>query len=144
MKAGIHMFIFLVLGCLAGCGNDLFDNTDFGSMPPGAYRYLGFDSKDQLVVKGWLRFDSLNPESFEGDWHLEPVGDPQNIGPQAGDGRLVGRIVDGITQVDLNPEFRDNNVTLSGALQNDSYRGRWTWSGFAGPISQGRFEAKRD
>jgi hypothetical protein len=76
--------------------------------------------------------------------HLEAVGNPQNIGPQTGDARFHRRIENDLVPVDLNPEFRDNNVTPSGTLRGKSFNGEWSFSGFAGPVNHGRFEARQN
>ena len=64
------------------------------------------------------------------------------VGPQVGHGTLSGRqIADGGVQLDLNPFYADNNVFLSATVGVTGLSGVWSWSGFAGPIANGRFQA---
>jgi hypothetical protein len=71
------------------------------------------------------------------------VGNPQDIGPQTGDGTLVGGFHNGKLWVELNPQFRDNNLQLTGTLVGNRYSGEWAWISFVGITSTGTFEAVR-
>jgi len=121
----------------AGCG----DATGPDAVPQGAYAYSGFDESGALVIQGWLTLDTHDPARVTGAWHLEPVGNVANLGPQTGDGRLAGQANGNVVVVDLNPGFADNNVVLDGRLGDGTYDGRWTYSGLAGPINSGTFTA---
>lgn len=134
-------FLAVAVAALAASGCD--DMTGPGPIPTGGYAYTGLDSNGAVVVTGWLTLDLGDPARVTGEWRLEPVGNPQNIGPQTGEGRLQGAMADGRLQVDLNPGSADNNVLLDGALTGNAFRGRWMYSGFAGVLNEGTFEALR-
>jgi hypothetical protein len=138
---GLAPLLAVALAALAASGCD--DMTGPGPIPSGGYAYTGFDSSGVVVVTGWLTLDLRDPARVTGEWRLEPVGNPQNIGPQTGEGRLQGAMADGMLQVDLNPGSADNNVLLDGTLAGNAFRGRWMYSGFAGVLNEGSFEALR-
>lgn len=123
----------------SGCN----DMTGPGPIPSGGYAYTGLDANGVVVVTGWLTLDLRDPARVTGEWRLEPVGNPQNIGPQTGEGRLQGVMANGVLGVDLNPGSADNNVLLDGSLATNAFRGRWTYWGFAGVLNEGSFEALR-
>lgn len=43
--------------------------------------------------------------------------------------------------VNLNPQWVDNNVFLSGSFDKDRFSGTWMWSTFVGSTAEGKFEA---
>ena len=131
--------LLVALAALLGPGCD--STTGPGSIPDGGYSYTGFDVNGAVVVRGWLTLDLRDPAHVTGSWHLDPVGSPANIGPQTGDGQLVGQLADSTLGVNLNPGTADSNVFLSGDLDRNAFRGRWTYSGFVGVINRGTFEA---
>jgi len=131
----------VALAALLGPGCD--GMTGPGSIPDGGYAYTGFGSDGAVIVRGWLTLDLANPARVTGAWHLDPVGSPQNIGPQTGDGQILGQMSDGTLNVDLNPGNADNNVFLTGPVGGNAFRGRWTYSSFAGVVNEGSFEALR-
>lgn len=109
--------------------------------PLGSYRYTAYDSTGTLVVQGWLTMDLAKPDSVTGEWHFAAVGTPKNIGPQTGDGHLVGKLTDSTLWIELQPQFRDNNLGLYGIVRGDRYFGTWTWISFIGPTNAGSFVA---
>lgn len=115
--------------------------TGPGTIPDGGYDYTGFDSSEAVIVRGWLTLDVTNPAQVTGAWHLDPVGNRQNIGPQTGDGRLEGSMAGDQLSLDLNPDAADNNVFLYGSIGGGAFRGSWSYSGFAGVLNEGSFEA---
>ena len=125
----------------AGAGLACDDLSGPGSVPSGGYAYTGLDSDGRLVVTGWLTLDVSNTNEVTGAWHLQAVGNSQDLGPQTGDGRLVGRMTGADVSVNLNPNVADNNVFLFGRLDGRTFRGDWTYSGFAGTLNRGSFEA---
>jgi hypothetical protein len=112
-------------------------------MADGMYRYASYDSSRTLLVQGWFTMDLTNPDSVTGEWHFTPVGSPQGIGPQTGDGKLVGSFVDATLWIELQPEYRDNNLELAGMVLDGRYAGRWMWTSFRGLTNAGFFEATR-
>ncbi len=115
------------------------------NVPVDAFRYTGFDSTGALIVKGYLSLNFLDSANVKGEWHLAAVAkNVQNIGPQLGTGEIVGRFTeDGHLSLNLNPTMVDNNVFLSGVVEERRYTGSWSFSGFAGVLNGGRFEAWR-
>jgi hypothetical protein len=112
-------------------------------IPTGALQYTSYDSSGIPIVAGWLTMNFSDSATISGEWHFEPIDNPKNIGPQTGDGNLVGGVHNGQVWVELNPQFRDNNLQLSGTFEGNRYSGQWMWISFIGPTSQGRFEAIR-
>lgn len=118
----------------------------------GKYQYSGYDKSGRKILKGRISIISVQPhrnkheESYEikGYWRLNKIGDPKMIGPQTGTGDLVGSIDKGEIYIDLNPNMNDNNVILQGKIEGRRFHGRWRYSGFAGPIGEGTFEATRN
>ena len=106
-----------------------------------AFQYWAYDSTGVPVVTGWFTMNYPDSSTILGDWHFSPVDYPKNIGPQTGEGRLQGAHQNGQIFLDLNPQFRDNNVVLVGALDKHRFSGQWTWLTFVGVTNKGRFEA---
>jgi hypothetical protein len=105
-----------------------------------AYRYTSYDTAGTLVVRGRFTMDIVD-SSISGEWHFAAVGNAQNIGPQTGDGTLAGSIHGTTLLIELNPQYRDNNVELSGSLHENRLSGIWTWISFVGITNRGAFEA---
>jgi hypothetical protein len=111
--------------------------------PKGAFLYRGFDGAGTLVIRGWLVIIADDAELVDGEWCLERVGSPENIGPQIGLGSLRGRRDGTRLSVNLNPFFTDFNVSLDGAFNTVSYKGAWRYNTLRGTVSEGTFEAVR-
>ncbi|MEK6756645.1 MAG: hypothetical protein AABZ02_10890, partial [Bacteroidota bacterium] len=60
-----------------------------------------------------------------------------------GAGLLTGMVDGRDVSINLNPGWVDNNVVLQGTFENDRLRGRWSWITFAGPTSEGTFDATK-
>ncbi len=139
---------FLAMLCVVLCANLLFSTckspAPVDNVPVGAFRYTGFDSTGTLIVKGYLSLDFVDSANVKGEWHLASVGNPRNIGPQVGTGKLVGGFTrGGHLSLNLNPNMVDNNVFLSGVLEERHYTGTWTYSGYPGILNRGKFESWR-
>jgi hypothetical protein len=111
------------------------------SISKGALQYTSYDSSGTPLVNGWFTMNFSDSVTISGEWHFKPIGNPKNIGPQTGDGNLVGGVRNGQVWVELNPQFMDNNLRLSGTLQGNRYSGQWTWISFIGITNAGSFEA---
>jgi hypothetical protein len=74
---------------------------------------------------------------------IAPGGNPERIGGQVGTGELDGSIIKGEIIIDLNPKMNDANVYLRGTIEGRRFHGKWSFNGYAGPISEGTFEANR-
>ena len=121
-------------------------SCDQGTVPLtslGRFEYTAYDSLGNRVAQGCLRISAGDSTSLNGTWRIEAVGAPTNIGPQIGEGTLSGFVANDQLFVELNPEFRDNNVGLSGTFDGTKFEGTWTYSGFPGVINFGAFTAVR-
>ena len=136
--AAMLVFSFLAFNC-----EDAGSGPGGSATPAGAYRYQSFDSTGIPLVKGWFTLVFSDPDHCTGEWHFAAIGSRQKIGPQVGDGNLVGGTTDGSVWVELQPQFRDNNLELVGTIQDGRYRGRWIWISFVGETNSGFFDAKR-
>jgi hypothetical protein len=87
-----------------------------------------------------LHQDSVN---VSGSWEFQKIGEPQQIGPQVGRGELRGVVDAERISIDLNPDYRDNNVILNGVVSGDTISGSWMYVGFPGPINSGTFQATK-
>lgn len=125
--------IFLIVGC----------SDDDSSPSTGQYRYTAF-LDNTPAVEGTIQIDSLNPQNVTGHWEFHAVGEERNVGPQIGSGNFVGSLDGSSLTISLNPEMADNNVTLNGIFGGNSIRGQWSFSGFAGVVSQGTFMAVQE
>ena len=113
------------------------------SSPIGVYQYSGYDKAGKKVVEGLLEITSIESNRLKGTWQLKPIGNAEKIGPQVGTGTLVGELNKDTVNINLNPNMADNNVNLTGKIEGAHFHGDWSFSGFAGVISQGTFEGRR-
>jgi hypothetical protein len=111
------------------------------AFPLGEYQYTAYDESGAKVVEGRLSLTSRDGDQLKGSWELKQVGGPKRIGPQIGSGDLIGSVNGAEVNLDLNPNMNDNNVNLRGRVEGKRYTGTWSFNGFAGRISSGRFEA---
>jgi hypothetical protein len=133
---------FLVTAFFGGC-QDRGNPSGNGRVPAGSYRYEGYDSKGNSIVVGTMSFSFVDSVSIRGEWALEKNGPSDNIGPQIGAGQLTGRVDDQVVSINLNPGWVDNNVVLQGSFENERLRGKWSWITFAGPTTEGTFDATK-
>jgi hypothetical protein len=129
------MYIMILSGVLlATCSNDFF--------PERGFQYTAYDSAGVKIVKGWFTLIRQDSTTFKGTWNFRKIGEPQDIGPQVGEGMLTGHVHDGDRIIiELNPEMVDNNVTLDGSYSRNDIVGTWSWSTIAGLTNQGTFRA---
>ena len=111
------------------------------TFPLGEYQYTGYDESGAKIVEGRLSLTSRDGDQLKGSWELKQIGEPRRIGPQIGSGDLIGSVNGTEVNLDLNPNMNDNNVNLRGHVEGKRYTGTWSFNGFAGRISSGRFEA---
>jgi hypothetical protein len=115
-----------------------------GTLKDGVLHYNASLQGTPLLV-GTLRLAVHADSTVTGTWQIDWVGGADTtapVGPQVGHGTLSGRqIADGSVQLNLNPFYADNNVFLSATVTVAGLSGVWSWSGFAGPIANGRFQA---
>jgi hypothetical protein len=109
--------------------------------PSGEYTYSGFSTDGTKIVEGRLSITSIDNQKFKGDWDLKQVGKSERIGPQVGNGTLIGSLILGKININLNPNTADSNVMLTGAIEAGSLHGTWSYIGYQGVINRGTFEA---
>jgi hypothetical protein len=131
--------ILALFSILAGCNKD----NRVQSAPSRTFQYLAFDTIGSLIVNGWMTMNIQDSSHITGEWHFKKVGNPQNIGPQTGDGTLSGGFDNGQLRINLNPNYVDNNVLLQGQAQSTTYSGTWIWSGYPGLLNRGNFHEMR-
>ena len=145
MKILTTYLLVFVLGCYAlDCSGKKTGASPSKTFPLGEYQYTGYGEDGGKVVEGRLSLTALDGDRLKGTWELKQVGQPGRIGPQTGSGDLVGTVSGTEVLVDLNPNMNDNNVNLRGKVEGKRYKGTWSYSGFAGVITSGTFEASRE
>ncbi|MCH7763156.1 MAG: hypothetical protein IIB95_05365 [Candidatus Marinimicrobia bacterium] len=107
------------------------------------YQYSSFDSLGVKIVEGTFSIEYGDTISISGEWDFEKIGNPENIGPQVGEGHLIGTIENDDFFAELKPEWIDNNVHLVGIIEGNKISGNWYYSGFAGIINDGTFIAEK-
>jgi hypothetical protein len=116
-----------------------------GALKDGVLQYRASSLQGTELLAGTLRLAVHADSTVTGTWQIDWVAGADTtapVGPQVGHGTLSGRqIADGSVQLNLNPFYADNNVFLSATVTVAGLSGEWSWSGFAGPIANGRFQA---
>jgi hypothetical protein len=135
------VFTVLCLG-LAGC-EDRGVESAVPHLAPSKYSYKAYTSGGVLAVVGTVNLAKADSTTVNGTWALESVLSGVQVGPQIGAGTLVGGFTDSKCWFNLNPGWSDNNVFLAGSVEADRIVGTWTWITFAGPTTNGSFEAVR-
>lgn len=111
------------------------------------YEYIGYDTLQRQIVSGWLGIN--DPDSvgqFGGAWSIKKYNSepwPFDMGPQDGNGSLLGQIHGSELTINLNPDMADNNVILVADTSYHRLLGTWHYSTFAGEVNRGAFEAIR-
>lgn len=136
MKTGILFFLPLLVA-VTTCTQP----TD--STPSGAFAFSSYDSTGAPVSSGWFSMKFSDSVTISGEWHFNPQDNPQDVGPQIGQGTLAGLVQGDQVFINLNPDYADNNVSLSGTMTENRISGIWMWTTFTGPTNQGTFEAER-
>lgn len=130
--------LFLILVLPVGSCEQIVDPAPFL-----AFHYTSYDSTGIKVAQGWFTMDISDPDSVTGEWHFNSVDNARSIGPQTGDGELIGGFHDALLWIELQPQYRDNNLQLQGEFTGERFTGKWMWISFAGISNSGRFEAVR-
>jgi hypothetical protein len=123
MKLNV-IIVLLFLSLIVSCEKDN-SSIGFEPGPPGSYTYQSFDTLGTLLVTGWLKFEHTDSTQIEGSWELNNVSNRNDIGPQVGNGILLGSIIDSSISMDLNPQFRDHNLYLEGIIKDSYFEGKW-------------------
>ena len=130
---------------LQTCGFFLCLNCFGADQIKTTYLYKGFDTNGNQVVEGVLNLSINATNRVQGDWNLHEVNTNKlkRLGPQTGSGKLIGQIIEGKINLDLNPGWADNNVILDGLITSTNIMGTWGYYGFAGKLRGGKFEAAK-
>jgi hypothetical protein len=140
----IRVFTISLLLCiLCSCEKDN-SSIGFEPGPPGSFSYLPYDSLGTPVVIGWLTFEMSDSLTIEGSWLLKKLINRDDLGPQFGEGELIGRIEDSSIWMELNPQFRDHNLGLIGTISDTRIDGKWYWVSFPGLTNWGTFKALKN
>ena len=77
------------------------------------YVYNALDTSGTERVRGVLFVTMEDSTRLSGFWNLEATGNGQgSIGPQVGSGTLEGFLEGAEIQINLNPDYADNNIFL--------------------------------
>jgi len=132
------MFVMALLFAFA-CSEDSPTSSSTNN-----YKYTGYDSKGNIIIFGIITIGQDTSSVVKGTWKFESIGNCDNVGPQLGAGNYIGSLDSGKTlMLNLNPDFVDNNVILTGKFENEHYTGTWSYYGFPGLINHGTFEAHK-
>ncbi len=113
---------------------------------PGEYRYVARATSGATLLVGTLELTFPDDSTVTGTWSITwaPGADTTaEVGPQVGNGTLVGTRSGTTMFLDLNPGYADHNVFLQAVAIGAGFEGEWSWSTFAGPRSRGAFAATR-
>jgi hypothetical protein len=137
----ISKLVFILLLFVVGCEKDK-STTEPENMD--IYSYSAYDTTGTKIIQGWLEISVIDSSRIEGVWHLHKTANVGKVGPQTGDGKLIGNIYDGSISINLNPDVVDNNVILRGPVLNYVTEGEWSWTTIVGVTSKGTYKAIRD
>lgn len=136
----VGMALATLLGACSSSGM-----TAPGGLKDGVLQYSASSLTGTPLLAGTLRLAVHADSTVTGTWQIDWVAGADTtapVGPQVGHGTLSGRqLADDSVQLNLNPFYADNNVFLSATVTVAGLSGVWSWSGFAGPIANGRFQA---
>ena len=150
MKIATALLLTMMLAPVLACSKSHGVEQE-KPFPVGDYQYNGYDQKGTKIVEGRVSITSVETKrigkedtvQLKGNWELKKIGDPERIGGQVGTGNLVGSIINGAVDINLNPNMSDANVYLRGTIEGRRFHGKWVFSGYTGPVTQGTFEAIR-
>jgi len=79
--------VIILLLLTVGCEKDKLVNE---TPQVDVYSYSAFDTTGTKIIQGWFEVSFIDSSRIEGDWHLHKTSDVGEIGPQTGDGKLIG------------------------------------------------------
>ncbi len=140
MKSNVILIVLFLISVFS-CERD---KSIIQPLPSNIFTYQSFDTLGYLLVSGWFAFEYVDSIKIKGSWHFNNLSNKNDIGPQIGNGQLVGSIIDSSISMDLNPPFIDRNVYLSGIIRDNFIEGKWIWATYAGVSNWGRFKATKN
>jgi hypothetical protein len=138
----ICFLLFFVFILFSGC-REVTTQVDGKEIPKGAFSYEAYDKSGNLIIFGWLNLQ-IASNIVVGDWDLNEVSDGSAPGPYHGTGKLQGSTNGNYININLNPNYMDNNIFLSGQKNGDVIDGTWTYSGYVGNVASGKFHAVKN
>ena len=142
MKKAYLLITVIAISLIYFCDKD--NSINGLKIPGGTYAYSGYDSTGAKIVQGWIKLEFDDSTKISGEWELDIIRNPEKIGPQVGEGNLVGNLEDNQLFLNLNPDFVDYNVFLTCPYDDQKLTGKWDYSGFPGIINYGTFVAERN
>ncbi len=149
MRFLASFLVLVIISCeITGCSRAMTIGQA-KPFPVGDYAYVSYDKKGDKVVEGRLSITAVETwrigledvPQLKGNWELRKIGNQERIGAQVGSGDLTGSIVKGQVIINLNPNIHDANVILRGTIDGKRFHGTWSFNGYAGPLTDGTFEA---
>ncbi len=135
------IFFLLAALVLAGCS----DNPAGPDLEQSSFTYTAYSSEGDLLLSGTVDLTVSEADSISGLWVIgwtDGADTTTVVGPQVGQGSLMGWLDGRQFDVDFHPGWADNNVLLNGEWSGKNISGRWAYVGFPGVISEGRFEMR--
>lgn len=131
MKKLIIIILFTLFTFLQFSCNDS-DSILIGN-PDGVFsgKISLYDSSRANPITGRITFRQSGSNDLKGNWSFD----------NGENGNLVGTIDDMKVNINLNPNFIDNNTILLGIFDGEIIKGEWQHIGFIGVINHGTFVA---
>jgi hypothetical protein len=110
----------------------------------GEFHYRAATSSGRPLLDGRLSLTFPTDSTVAGTWRIRRIAATDSVtpvGPQVGEGTLLGTRHGDTVTLELNPLYADNNVGLRGVTRSPGLRGDWTWSTITGPRASGPFVA---
>jgi hypothetical protein len=124
------LFVFSIV-LLASCSDS--ESTLIGN-PDGVFngKITIYDSVGVIQQVGEINLIQTNSTDLNGNWKFS----------DSYRGKLVGTISGDKVELNLNPEFIDNNTILIGTFDGKTISGDWMQIGIMGVFYEGTFVAK--
>ena len=140
----MRMAILVCTFAVAACSSDVVAPRASLSRSH-TLRYDAYSDRFRPLLSGSFDLVVHEDSTVTGNWTITWVSGVDTttpVGPQVGSGALQGHVLpDTSVWLNLNPDFVDYNVFLSGAATAKGLSGRWGYSTIAGEQVHGRFTA---
>jgi len=136
MKLKEGIIIIVILTFVYNCESLLDSNKEL-HIPQRAYKFICYDSTGVKINRGWLKMEISDSADITGEWRVKNI----QHNPFGGKGDLKGGFDHKRLWLNLYPGFIDNNIFLSGELEDNIYSGEWSFVTIAGVTDYGTFEA---
>lgn len=131
MKFKLILILFGISNLLFISCNDS-DSTIIGN-PDGVFqgKIVMFDSTGSNYLNGTIKLAQSNSTDLYGSWSFL----------NGENGKIVGTINTMKVELNLNPDFIDNNTYLFGDFDGKTIKGNWIHAGIMGINNKGTFVA---